>query len=166
VQQTGKIHDQNGGLKLLYGLRVFSPCAGTNPLCRRNDMASNGLKRVIGLFVAGSLMMSSTAAMASNTAPVQQVDPWAVLSAMSAGAPATAMCGAAAAAAATAQPTGCVLPVVDAVPAAPPPAPPPPLPVAAAGGGISPLMLGLIALAAGVGVILALHNHSHGNSPA
>jgi len=153
-------------MKLLYGLRVSDVVRGTHPLCRRNEMASKGLKRVIGGFVAGSLMMSSTVAIASTPAPVQQVDPWAVLSAMSGGAPAAAMCGAAAAAAAAAQgPTGCVLPVTDAVPP-PPPAPPPPVPVAASGGGISPLILGLLALAAGVGIFLAVHNHGHGNSPA
>ena len=129
-------------------------------------MASNGLKRAIGMFVAGSLMMSSTAAMASTATPTQQVDPWAVLSAMSSGAPAAAMCGAAAATAAAQAPTGCVLPVMDAVPPPPPQAPPPPLPVAAAGGGISPLILGLLAVAAGVGIYLAVHNNGHGNSPA
>jgi hypothetical protein len=131
-------------------------------------MASKGLKCALGAFVAGSLMFSSTAAMAS--APqIQQADPWAVLTAMSGGAPAAAMCGAAAAAAAAQTPSGCVLPVLD---AAPPPVagpPPPPLlaPVAAsAGGGISPLIIGLLAVAAAVGIYLAVHNHGHGNSPA
>ena len=131
-------------------------------------MASHGLKGVIGAFVAGSLMFSSTAAMASTTAPVQQVNPWAVLTAMSNGAPAAAMCGAAAAAAQT--PTGCVLPVLDVAP--PPPAPAPePVPVppveAPAGGlGISPLILGLLAIAAGVGIYFAVRHHGHANSPA
>jgi hypothetical protein len=126
-------------------------------------MASTGLKGFVGALVAGSLMMSSTAAMASTT-PVPQADPWAVLTAMSGGAPAAAMCGAAAAAAAAQPAAGCVLPVTDAVPPPPPPAPPPPAVVE--GGGISPLLLGLLAIAAGVGIYLAVHNNNHGNSPA
>ena len=127
-------------------------------------MGSTGLKGFVGALVAGSLVMSSTAAMASTT-PVQQADPWAVLTAMSGGAPAAAMCGAAAVAAAAQGPAGCVLPVVDAAapPPPPPPAPPPPV---IEGGGISPLLLGLLAIAAGVGIYLAVHNNGHGNSPA
>jgi hypothetical protein len=123
---------------------------------------------VFGASVAGSLMFSSIAAVPS--APqIQQADPWAVLTAMSGGAPAAAMCGAAAAAAAAQTPSGCVLPVLDAAP--PPPVagpPPPPLlaPAASAGGGISPLIIGLLAVAAAVGIYLAVHNHGHGNSPA
>jgi hypothetical protein len=130
-------------------------------------MASHRLKGVLGVVAAGSLMLSSTAAMASTPAPVQQVDPWAVLTAMSGGAPAAAMCGAAAAAAAQA-PTGCVLPVVDAVPVPPPPpqvveaVPPPPV----AGAGINPLFIALLAIAAGVGIFLAVHNNGSANSPA
>jgi hypothetical protein len=62
-----------------------------------------------------------------------------------------------------------VLPQVDVAPAAaqsPPPQPIPVPPVEAAGGGfaISPLILGLVAIAAGVGLYFALH-HNHGNSP-
>lgn len=127
-------------------------------------MASFGLKGFVGALVAGSLMMSATAATASTAAPVQQVDPWAVLTAMSGGAPAAAMCGAAAAAAAAQPAAGCVLPVSDAAVPPPPPAPAPP-PVVE-GGGISPLLLGLLAIAAGVGIYLAVHSNGHGNSPA
>jgi hypothetical protein len=132
-------------------------------------MASRGFKRVLGGLAASSLMLSSTVAIASNPAPVPQANPWAVLSALSGGAPAAAMCGAAAAAAAsgTQSPTGCVLPVVDAAPPPPPPAEaPPPIPAAVESGGISPLILGLLAVAAGVGIYLAVHNHHHANSPA
>lgn len=131
-------------------------------------MASRGFRCVLGALAATSLMASSTAAIASNPAPVPQADPWAVLSAMSGGAPAAAMCGAAAAAAAagTQSPAGCVLPVVDAAPLPPPPAPPPPIPAAVESAGISPLILGLLAVAAGVGIYLAVHNHHHANSPA
>lgn len=132
-------------------------------------MGSYGLKTVIGAAVAGSLMLSSTAAVAAPAVPAQ-VNPWAVLTAMSGGAPAAAMCGSAAVAAAAAQaPGGCVLPALDAAP--PPPvaeAVPPPLPVAPppAAAGISPLLIGLLALAAAIGVYLAVHNNGHANSPA
>lgn len=125
------------------------------------------LRGFLGAVAAGSLMLSSTVAVASAPAPVQQVDPWAALSAMSSGAPAAAMCGAAAAAAATQAPAGCVLPVVD---APPPPVqtvaavPPPPVEV---GGGINPLFFALLAIAAGIGIYLAVSNNNHhGNSPA
>jgi hypothetical protein len=132
-------------------------------------MARLGVKGVLGTFVAGSLMLSSTAAAASTVAATQQVNPWGVLTAMSGGAPAAAICGTAAAAAAAQTPGGCVLPVVDAAPAAAPaqaPAPLPPVEAAAPGGGISPLVFGLLALAAGVGIYLAVHHTSHANSPA
>ena len=110
----------------------------------------------IGVLVAGSLLMSSTGAVAATTsASVPQINPWAALTAMSGGAPAAALCGAAAMAAAaqTAAP-GCVLPVVDAVPVAqttPPPTPVPVPPVEPIGGGFGfdPLLLALGALAAG-----------------
>lgn len=131
-------------------------------------MAGSALKGVLGACIAGSLMFGSTAAAAATTAPVQQADPWAVLTAMSGGAPAAAMCGGAAAAAAQAPAAGCVLPVVDVAPA-PAPAPAPVAPVEAvapAGGGISPLIFGLLALAAGVGIYLLVHHVSHANSPA
>jgi hypothetical protein len=130
-------------------------------------MARLGFKGVIGACIAGSLMLSSTAAAAaSTTAAVQQVNPWGVLTAMSGGAPAAAICGSAAAAA-QAPGAGCVLPVVDAVPV-PPPAPAAVAPVepVATGGGISPLVLGLLALAAGVGIYLLVHHTNHANSPA
>lgn len=131
-------------------------------------------KRVVGVFVAGSMLFGSTAAVAA-TQPVSsaQVDPWAVLSVMSGGASAVAMCGAAAAAAAAQAPaTGCVLPAVDTPPPVATNAPPQPIPVPpveplSAGLGISPLLLGLLAVAAGVGLYFALH-HKNGrpNSPA
>ncbi len=133
-------------------------------------MANLGFKGVLGACIAGSLMFSSTMAAAATTvAPVQQADPWAVLTAMSGGAPAAAMCGSAVAAA-QAPAGGCVLPVADA-PVPPPPAPGPapvaPVEAAAAGGGISPLILALLAVAAGVGIYLAVaNNNDHANSPA
>jgi hypothetical protein len=131
-------------------------------------MAIHRVKGVIGALVAGSMTLGSTAALATP-APTPQVDPWAVLTAMSGGAPAAAMCGSAAAAAATAaQPAGgCVLPVVDpAVPVAQ--AAPPIVPVVATEGGFgtAPLLLGLLAIVGGIGVYLAVRNNGHPNSPA
>jgi hypothetical protein len=108
---------------------------------------------LMGVLVAGSLLVSSTGAAAASTASaVPQINPWAALTAMSGGAPAAALCGAAAVAAAaqTAAP-GCVLPVVDAAPVVAPPTPVPVPPVEPVGGGfgIDPLLLALGALAAG-----------------
>lgn len=117
-----------------------------------------------GAVVAGSLMLSSTVAVAAAPAPVQQPDPWAVLTAMSQGAPAAAMCGSAAAAGAQGN-AGCVLPVTDAPPP-PPPAPVGPPVVEGASGGISPLFIALIAIAAGVGIFFAVSNNGNANSPA
>jgi hypothetical protein len=131
-------------------------------------MASRLTQSVVGMMLAGSLMASSTAAVAATVQPVRQADPWAVLAVMSGGAPAAAVCGAAmAAAASAATPTGCVLPVVDAVPVPVQPAPPPAeLLTPVASSSISPLVLALLAIAAGVGVYLALHHSSTANSPA
>jgi hypothetical protein len=135
------------------------------------SMARHRLNGLVGALVAGSLIFSSSAAIASAPAPAPQADPWAVLTAMTGGAPAATMCGAAVAAAAAQTPTGCVLPVLDAAPppvaqAAPPPVPVPPVAAPAAGLGISPLILGLLAIAAGVGIYLAVRHHGHANSPA
>lgn len=127
-------------------------------------MGSHGVKGVLGAFVAGSLMLSSTVAVAAAPAPVQQVDPWAVLTAMSDGAPAAAMCGAATTAANSQTPGGCVLPVTD-VPPPPPVAEAVPPPVVG-GGGINPLFLALIAIAAGIGIFLAVNESGNANSPA
>lgn len=122
-------------------------------------MIGRRLNGVFGAVVAGSLMLSSTAATAATPAPAQ-VDPWAVLTVMSGGAPAAAMCGSSAAAAtaataaATAQaPGGCILPVADV---------PPPVPVAQAvpvagpppSGEISPLFFALAAIVAGTAAYL------------
>ncbi len=132
-------------------------------------MASRLMHKVVGLMLAGSLIGSSTVAVAATVQPVQQPNSWAVLAVMSGGAPAATICGAAATAAAAGavSPTGCVLPVADAPPVPVAEAPPPPLPAAAvAGAGISPLILALIGLAAGVGVLLAINHNGTANSPA
>ena len=129
-------------------------------------------RRVVGLLVAGSMVFSSTSALASAApAPTMQPDPWAVLSVMSGGASAVAACGAASFAAAAAQPAaGCVLPQVDVAAPAPPPPPTaiPAPPVETEGGfGISPILLGLAVIAAGVALYFILRkHHHHANSPA
>lgn len=129
-----------------------------------------GLKKAFGALVAGSLMFSSTVVVAARPAPVaaRQVNPWAALAALSAGAPAATICGGAAAAAAAAQTgAGCVLPVLDAVPPPPPPAPAPVPPIAAAGPGfgLNPLALGLLALVAGIGIYFAVRGGDKSNTP-
>jgi hypothetical protein len=172
-----KIFIHIGGMKLQFALRRSTSLLRGQPLAAPGDdrMVRSGPKGMIGIFVAGSMILSSSAAVAATqptSAP--QADPWAVLSVMNGGAAAAAVCGAAAAAAATAAAQaaapGCVLPAVDAPPAVAQAGPPPPIPVppvepAGAGLGISPLILGLAALAAALGLYLALH-HGHGNSPA
>src|SRR3954451_10632072 len=98
-------------------------------------MRSSGY-RGIGILIAGSMLFSSTGAIAATApAPAHQADPWAVLSVMSGGASAVAA-GAAPAAAATAAQAhgGCVLRQVDvAAVAGPPPQPSPVPPVETAG---------------------------------
>ena len=127
---------------------------------------------MIGVLVAGSMLFTSTAVMASPaSAPVPQADPWAVLSVMSGGASAVAVCGAAAAAVAATQAAGgCVLPQVDVAPAAAQSPPPQPIPVPpvegpAGGLGISPLLIALVVVAAGIGLYFVLRNHHNNNSP-
>jgi hypothetical protein len=123
------------------------------------------MKVIRGAFLASSLMFGSTAAVAATAAA--QPSPWALLTVMSEGAPAAALCGTAVAAAAAQSPNGCVLPALDAPPpvpqAAPAPVPPISAPSAGLGLGISPLLLGLLVVAAGVGIYFAVHHH--GNSP-
>src|SRR5882757_597889 len=133
-------------------------------------------KPVVALVVAGSMFVSSTAAIASAPAPApQQIEPWAALSILSAGAPAAALCGAAATVA-QAPAAGCVLPAVDAAPAPvveagpPPPTPIPPVEPASEGLGlgVSPLILALGAIAVGAAVYFLLIKKKHHNavSPA
>jgi hypothetical protein len=135
-------------------------------------MAISHSRGAIGVLIAGSMLFSSTGAIAAaSSVPTYQPDPWAVLSVMNGGASAVAVCGAAAAAATAAQPTtGCVLPQVDTPPLAAQTPPPQPIPVppvepAGVGLGISPLLLALAAIAAGIALYLLLHHHGNGNSP-
>ena len=131
------------------------------------------VNRFVGVMVAGSLAFSSTAAVAATSAaPSTQINPWAALTAMTGGAPAAALCGAAAVAAAAQAPANCVLPVADTPPPvaqSAPPAPIPVPPVEPAGGGLAfdPLLLGLGALAIGALAYFLLRKHHNGsNSPA
>jgi len=157
-------------MQLRNGLIVTAFSSGDSvPGGRRNRVRNRGM---IGVLVAGSMLFSSTGAIAATApASVPQADPWAVLSVMSGGASAVAVCGAAAAAAAAAQAAGgCVLPQVDAAPPvaqAPPPQPIPVPPVEGPSGGIgiSPLLIALVVVAAGIGLYFVLRNHHH-NSPA
>ena len=117
------------------------------------------------------MLFSTTGAVASPTAtPAAQPSAWAVLSVMSGGAAAFQACGAAAAAATAGQPTnGCVLPQTDVPAVAQAPeaaAPVAPIAPVAAGLGLNPLLLGLAALAAGIGLYFAVRNNGTSNSPA
>ena len=137
-------------------------------------MACSRTKGLIGVVIASSLVLSSTTAVAASSAapiatPATQIDPWVALTAMSGGATAAALCGAATVAAAAQTPGGCVLPVLD----APPPvvqstAPPQPIPVPPTEGPSSfafdPLLLALGALAAAALIYFLVRNH-HSNSP-
>jgi hypothetical protein len=127
------------------------------------------------------MITSSTGAVAASTYTPQpsSISPLVALSALASDTSRVALCGAAAAAAAGAAATaqgatpGCVLPVVDSAPAPapisealppPPVAPPPVAPLASEGFGISPLLLGLVAVAAAVGLYFLLRK-KHSNSP-
>lgn len=135
-------------------------------------MAGTSFKGFVGVLIAGSLFVSSTGAVAATSvAPAPQINPWAALTAMSGGAPAAALCGAAAVAAAAQTPgTGCVLPALDAPPPVVSTAPPSPIPVPpvepAGGFGFDPLLLALGALAAGALIYFLVRKNHHSNSPA
>jgi len=132
-------------------------------------MAGMGFKGFVGVLIAGSMFVSSTGAVAAtNVASAPQINPWAALTAMSGGAPAAALCGAAAVAAAAQAPGNCVLPAVDQAPpvTSAPPSPIPVPPVEPAGGfGFDPLLLALGVLAAGALAYFLLRGHNHSNSP-
>lgn len=144
------------------------------------QLASNS-RKFSGALVALALITSSTGAVAASTYTAQpsSISPLVALSALASDTSRVALCGAAAAAAAgtaaaQAAAQGCVLPVVDqtAAPvpvseALPPPpvAPPPVAPLAGEGFGISPLLLGLVAVAAAVGLYFLLKKKNT-SSPA
>jgi hypothetical protein len=130
-------------------------------------MACLRLNPFVAAMVAGSLIVSSTGAVAAtpSSAAPQAVNPWAALTALSAGAPAAALCGAAATAVAVqgAAP-GCVLPVVDQPPPPPAPAPVPAVEPMGGGFGMSPWILALGAIAAAALIYFLVRKH-HNNSP-
>lgn len=132
-------------------------------------MSGTRVHRFVGVLIAGSLFVSSTGAVAATSAaPVSAINPWAALTAMTGGAPAAALCGAAAVAAAAQAPANCVLPVTDTPPPvaqSAPPAPIPVPPVEPAGGGLAfdPLLLGLGALAIGALAYFLLRNDNNDN---
>jgi len=120
-------------------------------------MASLRFKPMVALMVAGSMFVSSTGAIAAtapSSAP-QQVAPWVALSALTGGAPAVAVAGAAATVAQTAPDAG-----------PPPPTPVPPVEPMGGNLGISPLYLALGAIAVGALVyFLLIRKHKHATSP-
>lgn len=133
-------------------------------------MAGMRLKGFVGFMAAGAMLVSPTLASAEAMPASQSISPWATLTALSGGAPTAALCGAAAAAATAAQPAGgCVLPVMDAPPPPVATAAPPltAVPIAEAGYGISPLLLGLVAIAGAAAIFFAVKNNGHhqANSP-
>jgi hypothetical protein len=107
------------------------------------------------------MMFTSTAAFASAGPAPAKASPWVVLAGMSGGAPASALCGSAAAAAQGAAP-GCVLPVVDqpvaGVATQPSLMAVPPVETAGPGVGLSPMLIGLAALALGTVLYFVLRN--------
>ena len=122
-------------------------------------MAILRYRPMTALLVASAMLVSSTGAAAATTpipAP-QQISSWAVLSALSGGAPAVAVAGSAATAAQTGPDAG-----------PPPPTPVPPAEPPGEGfGGISPLWLALGAIAIGAAAYFLLrHHHKHATSPA
>jgi hypothetical protein len=128
---------------------------------------------MVALMVAGSMFVSSTGAVAAThpASVPQQIEPWAALSVLSSGAPAAALCGAAATVA-QAPGAGCVLPAVDVPPPVADVGPPPPTPVPPVeaaneglGLGISPLWLALGAIAAGALIYFLVIKKKHSSSP-
>jgi hypothetical protein len=137
-------------------------------------MAGSRFKGFVAALVAGSMVIGSTSAVAASSAvpiavPATQIDPWVALTAMSGGATAAALCGAATVAAAAQTPGGCVLPALDAPPVAQTAPPPQPIPVPPVEGpsglAFDPLLLALGALAAAALIYFLVRNH-HSNSPA
>ena len=133
-------------------------------------MGGSRVNRFVGVIIAGSLFVSSTGAVAATSAASTQISPWTALTAMTGGAPAAALCGAAAVSASMQAPANCVLPVTDTPPPVAETAPPAPIPVPpveAAGGGLAfdPLLLGLGALAVGALAYFLLRNHNNDNEP-
>jgi len=126
-------------------------------------MTSSRVNGFVGILIAGSMIVSSSAAGAQTAMPVSdQGNSWAALSLLAGGAPAAALCGSAAVAAAQAPAGHCVLPAVDTAAAPPPveaavaPAPPP------VETGVNPLIFALGAIALGAAIYLLSRGHGRG----
>lgn len=124
------------------------------------------IKTFAGAFAAIALCVSPTMAHASTTSMIQPLNPLVAVSVFGTQASAQQVCAnaataaAAAGAAAVAQgQAGCVLPAVDAPPPPPPEAAPPP-PVRTSGFGISPVILGLLGIAALAALIAGSNDDS------
>ncbi len=122
--------------------------------------ASPVSKKFVGTAAAILLCLSPTMARAATATPAPpQINPLVALSALGSPASATALCGASttaaagAAAVSQAQP-GCVLPLVDQAPPPPMPQAVPPPPPVGGGFGISPIILGLLGIAALAALLL------------
>ena len=124
-------------------------------------------RSLASVVISLSLIGTSTAAVARPApAPAGQVSRWAILSLTSGGAPAAAICGAAAPAAAAQTPGNCVLPQLD---MPPPPVvqgalPPPPPPVFGAFGIPIPV-LAILAAVLGTMLYIGLRDDDRANSP-
>ena len=128
-------------------------------------------RKLAGMAAAIALCATPTIAHASTAASAQSISPLVALSVFGTQASAQAVCGTAstaaagtAAATAAQTPPGCVLPAVDAPP--PPVGETPPISPAASprGFGISPILLGLIGIAA-LAALIAAGNDGGDNEP-
>lgn len=108
-------------------------------------MTDPRVKSLLGILAAGSLLVSSAASATSSSQP-QQVNPWAALAALSGGPPAAAVCGSSAR---KLPGGGCELPTMPA--SAPPPG----------GYGVTPLLLGLAAIASAAGFWFAVEGKNY-----
>lgn len=129
-------------------------------------------KGLLAAVAAGSMIFGSTAAVAATAVPATRPSAWLALSALSGGASTNVACGASQTNVADGATGGCELAMADQAAdtqsAPPQPIPVPPVEPASAGLGVSPLVIGLVAVLAGVGLYLVLHHggNDHSNSPA
>ena len=136
----------------------------------------NSVYRSITAAIAAGSIFGASAASAAPTLSYTALNPAVALSLFASSESLAAVCGIAASSALSAASTaavtasaqtgpaqGCVLPVVDAVPVAVAPPPAIPLAVVPAGYSLSPLLIGLGAIAVGVG-LFALFNRDKGNN--
>lgn len=122
-------------------------------------MTAGPSRCIVGIVAAGSLLVSSSAC-ATGAFQSQQVSPWAALAALSGGAPAAAMCGSSQKNLAQPTGSGCLLPTIPASPASTSSM------TQSAGYGVTPLLLGLAAIASAVGFWFAVDdNHYRRTTP-